>query len=93
MPFARRKMPKPPMQLPPVTTGAGGPALDIRGRRLGTLGIDWLRLVCDCGHEGAISVPDLAKRYGRDTRVRDAIAKVRCTRCGQTRIRKITLTG
>ena len=93
MPFTRRRKPKAPMELPPVTAASGDPDMRIEGRRLGTLGMYWLKVTCACGHEGKIAVPDLAGRYGGETRVRDAIARMRCSRCGQARICTVTLSS
>ena len=60
-------------ELPPVTRASSVPALRIEGKRLATLGMGWLRLVCHCGHEGKVSVMQLAERHGSDIRVREAI--------------------
>ena len=52
--------------LPPVTAASGGPDMRIGGRRLATLGMHWLKLKCECGHEGKVAVSDLAGHYGGD---------------------------
>ena len=81
------------MDLPLVTVASGGLDMRIEDRRLGALEMRWLRLICECGHEGKIAVPDLAGRYGGETRVRDAIVRMRCSRCGQARICTVTLSS
>ena len=78
-------------ELPPVTRASSVPALRIEGKRLATLGMGWLRLVCHCGHEGKVSVMQLAERHGSDIRVREAIISLRCSHCGKARVREITL--
>ena len=93
MTLLRKRHSKPQSKplLPPVTTATRGPDLGIGGRRLGTLGMCWLKVECECGHEGQIAVADLADRYGAETRVRHAAETLRCSQCGHARIRKITL--
>ena len=74
-----------------MTRASSVPALRIEGKRLATLGVGWLRLVCHCGHEGKVSVMQLAERHGSDIRVREAIISLRCSHCGKARVREITL--
>jgi len=88
----RKRKPKPKPQLPPVASAAGHPDLDVSGRRLGTLGMSWVKIGCACGHTGKIAVAALADRYGSETRVREAAGKMQCSRCGHARIRRITLS-
>ena len=87
----RRSNPRANSPLPPVTRASRGPDMGIGGRRLATLGMGWLKVECDCGHEGRVAVPDLAERHGCQTRVRAAVAKLRCSQCGHARVRRITL--
>ena len=87
----RNRRPKPPVQLPPVASAAGRPDLDVSGRRLGTLGMSWLKVECACGHTGKIAVAVLADRHGAATRVRHAVESLQCSHCGHARIRKIRL--
>jgi len=88
----RKRRPKPSVQLPPVASASGRADLDVSGRRLGRLGMNWLRVDCACGHTGKIEVAALADRYGSETRVREAAEKMQCSRCGHARIRRITLS-
>ncbi|WP_419737882.1 hypothetical protein [Ruegeria sp.] len=87
----RRSKPRETAPLPAVKTGSGALALDIGGRRLETLGLSWLTVTCACGHEGKVSVADLADRHGSRTRVREALALLRCSQCGAARVRRTTL--
>ena len=86
----RRSKPQVNSPLPPVTMASRGPDLGIGGRRLATLGMIWLKVECDCGHEGRIAVPDLAERHGCQTHARAAVAKLRRSQCGRARFRNIT---
>ena len=91
--FSKRcSKPQTNLPLPPVTRASRGPDLGIGGRRLATLGMSWLDVECACGHTGKIAVPDLADRYGPETRVRHAAEKLRCSQCGHAEIRSITLS-
>jgi len=74
---------RPKSELPPVTSVTAVPELKVDGQRLVTLGTRWLRLTCECGHEGDIPVGQLVERYGLHARVREAITAVRCHRCGR----------
>jgi len=76
---------------PAVATVSKGPGLGVGGRRLVTLGMNWLNVKCACGHEGEVAAAELADRHGSATRVRHAVEKLRCSQCGHARIRNITL--
>jgi len=91
MTLFRRRKPKENPPLPPVTPVSDRTDLDIGGRRLGTLGMRWLKVACECGHTGQVSAADLAGRYGGETRVSFAVGKLRCSGCGRLRHRNITL--
>ena len=59
------------------------------GRRLGRLRDGKLRIVCACGHSGDVAVTALVARHGEETRVRDAVALMRCGACGAQKIREV----
>ena len=70
----------------PVTAGREGRGVRCDGRRLGRLRGGRLRITCGCGHSGDVPVLALVARHGEETRVRDAVASMRCGRCGARRI-------
>ena len=74
-----------------MSSQSGKPEFLVEGRRLGTLGMAWLKIECGCAHKGKVAVTALAARHGSETRVSDAIESLRCSQCGQTRIRKVSL--
>lgn len=81
--FRRRKREKSP--LPPVTTASGGEALKFDGRRLDMCAAEEIKVACACGHRGQVRVADLIRRHGPGARLREALADLRCSACGQTR--------
>lgn len=75
--------------LPPVTTVADSDALKSDGRRLDMLTAAEITVVCECGHRGQVRVSDLMRRHGGATRLKDALAGLRCSHCGRTEITRI----
>ncbi len=71
--------------------GASRQDLELRleGRRLGRLRGGTLRITCACGHSGDVPVAALVAWHGEDTRVRDAVATMRCSGCGARHVKEI----
>ena len=74
---------------PSAVQPASEVALRIEGQRLRQLCRASLRITCACGHEGTLAVASLLDRHPRDTRLRDALASVRCSRCQLARIERV----
>ena len=93
MAFAKRRFPKAQAEnkapLPPVVLSSDVPRLRVGGKRLDALDCAYVQVVCDCGHSGEIPVAALMERYGRASRVRDALCATRCSRCGAQTIRRV----
>ena len=83
MPFAESEVNAvlPARNLPPVVATDLGRLWRMDGRRLGLLGRPTLLVLCSCGHSGVVPVAELMSRQGRDARVRDAVASMRCRCC------------
>ena len=75
--------------LPPVERAADLPRLRVGGLRLDALTCAFLQVECACGHVGEVPVAPLQQRYGRASRVRDALGAIRCSRCGEQTIRRV----
>ena len=78
---------------PPVIALQLGRLLRLDGRRLGLLGGTTLQVECRCGHSGHVPVADLVARHGRDARVRDVVATMRCASCGGRHIKEVHWPG
>lgn len=93
MAFPKRSFPKkraePKAPLPPVAPVGDMPRLRVGGKRLDALDCALIQVVCKCGHTGEIPVAPLLERYGRATRVREALGSIRCSRCQKQDIRRI----
>ncbi|MXW86413.1 MAG: hypothetical protein F4Z55_11120 [Boseongicola sp. SB0667_bin_21] len=73
----------------PAAAVQEGRAIRCDGRRLGRLRGGRLRITCGCGHSGEVPVLALVARHGEETRVRDAVASMRCGRCGAQRVQEV----
>ncbi|MXY34347.1 MAG: hypothetical protein F4Y60_09715 [Boseongicola sp. SB0664_bin_43] len=78
---------------PPVVATVLGRPWRLDGRRLGLLGSTTLQVRCSCGHSGAVPVAELMSRHGRDARVRDAVASMRCGSCGSRDLEEVRWLG
>lgn len=78
-------------QSPPVVATVLGRLWRLDGRRLGLLGSTMLQVRCSCGHSGLVPVAELMTRHGRDARVRDAVASMRCRNCDGLDIEEVRL--
>lgn len=81
---AARKAP-----LPPVQPASNFKHLKVDGLRLDMLDCAFLQVECTCGHVGKVPVAPLVSRFGRATRVREALHATRCSRCDKQKIRKV----
>ena len=93
MAFPKRRFPKARVEkkapLPRVTPVSDMARLRVGGKRLDALDCTFVEVVCACGHSGEVPVAALIERYGRATRVRDALCAIRCSRCNKQRIRRV----
>ncbi|MXY33649.1 MAG: hypothetical protein F4Y60_06085 [Boseongicola sp. SB0664_bin_43] len=78
---------------PPVVATVLGRTWRLDGRRLGLLGSTLLQVRCGCGHSGVVPVAELMSRHGRDARVRDAVASMRCGSCGSLDLAEVRWLG
>ena len=90
MTLRRRKKPPRP-RTPPPEPGGGAGLLHAGGMRLGHLAGRRLAVRCACGHEGVVAADLLIARHDPATRLRAALAALRCSRCGAGTIRSARL--
>ena len=73
----------------PDTASSLGRELRLDGRRLGSLRGGRLRITCSCGHSGEVPVLALVTRHGKEARVGDAVASMRCGACAARRVQDV----
>ena len=73
----------------PTPHPARAAELRLDGRRLGSLRGGRLRITCICGHSGEVPVFALVTRHGKEARVSDAVASMRCGACAARRIQDV----
>ena len=82
-----------PSPCPPVVAFQLGRIFRLDGRRLGHLAGTHLQVRCRCGHSGTVPVNALARQHGSETRVRDAVASMRCRHCGERLVEEVRWLG
>ena len=82
-----------PSPCPRVVAFQLGRIFRLDGRRLGHLAGTHLQVRCRCGHSGTVPVDALATQHGSETRVRDAVASMRCRRCRERLVEEVRWLG